>query len=206
MSVVKKNLSGGGDAEFDKITSNANILGVDTIELVWVPHNRLPHYGTIQVSGYQVPIINNSSIAFDEDVQSGTWIDGAVKFFPDDRGVCYALVYDTDVNRDLLASSITNGWYRIVDRRIRDEIFKLAEEKGYSTTVAEVTEIQIKKSIREKNNENHIKELEKKLAEMAEKTKAYEKELEISKGEKVEFIEKKLAGKKLPNRDKIIEG
>lgn len=195
-----KKLGGGGDKDVEKMVETASIVGVDLIEMIWLPKNGLPYFAVAEVIGYKVPIINRNSNIFD-DVQANGWIDGTLKFYPDATGRCWGYVYDTDENRELIASSLTNNWFRVIDKRVKEEIYKLAEERGWETDAMTESQFLVKKSKREKEAELHIKALEKKIEEFKRKEELAKKELDITKGEKVAYTDKRLKGVKI-DKDK----
>src|SRR4030065_1476713 len=97
MISVKK-LGGGGDSAIKEMINKSNMLGIELIELLWIPRNRLPHLATIDVIGYKVPIVSNSTNIFDDSNPDSEWIDGTVKFYNDDEGRCWGYIYDTETN------------------------------------------------------------------------------------------------------------
>jgi hypothetical protein len=200
MIAIKK-LNNGGDKTVEKMIENSSLLGVDLIELFWSKKRD----DMAQVVGFMIPVVNSSDTLLNDDISSVTWIDGTLHFYPDMKGVCWGYVYDTPQNRELLYYSFIDDWFRIADKKVREEIKKEAESRDIATDAVSKTEILIKKSTREIAAEDHAKNLEKKLQEMKDKMNAVQKELAIAKGEKIEYIDKRLKGVKVPNRDEILE-
>lgn len=193
MITVKK-LGGGGDIAVTTMINNAAMLGVDIIELLWIPRNKLPHMGVIRVSGYKTPIIDAGANIYEDGSPSSDWVDGTLKFYPDDNGHCWGYVYDTKDNRDLIASSLANGWYRIVDSKIKDEIIKYAKSMGYRTEPYPTTQILVKKNSVEKAAEARIKEMQEAEFALKEKLRLLEEELAVAKQEKSTHLNKRLRG------------
>lgn len=202
MITIKK-LAGGGDAAVKEMLEVAAMLGIDVIELLWVPRNRLPYMYTMEVVGYKFPIIDKNTNLFNDDVSPSSWIDGTLKFYPDTSGRCWGYVYDIDENRDLVASSLVNGWFKIVDKRIRDEIIEYAQSKGYKTEPATAINILTKKSQGEKETESKIANLKKALEDAKERSALLEEELAKSKGDKATHINRRLRGMKKPQKAEI---
>jgi len=200
MIAIKK-LLGGGDTAVKEMINNASMLGLDVIELLWIPRNRLPYPNVLDVIGYKFPLISGGTNLYDDVLPSSEWIDGTLKFYPDDSGRCWGYVYDTDENRDLIASSIVNGWFKIVDKKIREEIFKLAVEKGYHTEPYPETKILVKKSVNEKANEEKIKTLMQKEEDLKDRLKFLEEELLKAKGDKATHINRRLRGIKVQQEE-----
>jgi AraC-like DNA-binding protein len=189
-----KKLDGGGDTDVQKMMENASMLGIELIELLWIPRNKLPHYSVIDLIGYFIPLIDKNTNIFDEDKINREWIDGTVKFYPDKNGRCWGYVYDVPENRNLLASSLVNGWFKIVDQKIREQIIELAKNNNLKTEPVPTAPILTKKSISEKNNEETIIKLLKAEEELKMKLKYLEEELERAKGDKASQVNKRLRG------------
>lgn len=195
-----RKLAGGGDLAHEQMIGIANSLGVDVIELLWLPRNRLPFYGIPSVSGYKKPVVDRSTISTFDDIGEGStsWIDCTVSFYPDENGFCYGLVYDCETNRDLLASSLSTNWFKIVDKRVRDEIIELAKEKGYDTDIKHLTDVKIKKSKEEIDAIAKAKRLEDQLEELKMKMSILEKERSRVEDIKEKNKKIRLDGIKLP--------
>lgn len=191
-----KKLDGGGDKEVEALMDEAALLGVDLIELMWTPRGGKPRFSTAEVCGFEVPIGSGGERVSIDNVKS-SWIEGRAKFYPDKNGRCWGYVFDTEKNRELLMGALVDGWYRVVDNKLRAEIEKSASEKGYETEPAKISEVLIKKSKREREAEEHVKNLEKKLAEAQAKEKQWIKELSDAQGKKEAYTDKRLKGVKL---------
>lgn len=193
--ITKRKLSGGGDIKFDEMMSVASSVGVDLVELLYIPRNKLPHFGSPTIAGYQVPIVNTSVVSFDSESDGGArWIDGTVKFFPDENGYCYGYVYYTSVNKDLMASSLSSNWFRIVDKNIRDEVYKLAQEKGYRTEPVPFTELKIIKSEKEVEASKEVEKAQRKIAELEAQLKLATARANIAKQEHAGTVKERLKG------------
>lgn len=203
--LAKRKLSGGGDVVFDKYIAIAGTTGVDLVELLWIPRNRQPYYGTPAIVGYEVPIQDNVMISFDSDGGTCSWTSGSIKFFPDDGGFCYGYVFLTETNKELLASSLATGWFRIIDRDTRKEIEEYAIEKGYSITVNEVTNVSVKKDPYSKTIEKKLAEANAELERLRNQMKAKTKETDFLVNEKKMILDKKAKGVKAPVSENIPE-
>lgn len=197
--IVNRKLSGGGDKEHEIIANTAATVGCDVIELLWLPRNRLPHFGIPRVAGYKKPLLDRTTVSFDDPTVDGiAWIDSDVKFYPDENGFCYGLIFDCEDNRKLLASSLSTNWFKIIDKRVRDEVIALAKELGFDTEPAQLTEMRIKKSRAETELAEKAKKLEDKLEEATLKLRMLEKEHERTLSEVNKNTKNKLSGIKLP--------
>lgn len=193
--ITKRKLSGGGDIVFDEMMSIASSVGVDLVELLYIPRNKLPHFGTPSITGYQIPIVNTGIVSFDGDSDGGArWIDGTVKFYPDENGYCYGYVYYTGVNKDLMASSLSSNWFRIVDKSIRDEVYKLAQEKGYRTEPVPLTEIKILKSKEEVEAAKEVEKAQRKIAELEAQLKLATARANVAKEEHAGAVKERSKG------------
>lgn len=201
--IAQKTLAGGGDTAFKMMSNNAAMLGIDLIELLWIPRNRLPHHGVIDLIGYKVPIINSGSDIYEDERPDSEWIDGTVKFYPDDNGRCWGYVYDTEDNRELLASSLANGWFRIVDKSVRNEIIEYAKKKEYRTEPYPTLQTLVKKTINERESDETVKRLEREKLEMEERVKLLEEKLLKASGEKATIINKRIRGKKVKDQELV---
>lgn len=198
MITVRK-LAGGGDKEHEQMISIANMVGVDLIELLWIPRNKMPYHAVVTVVGYKKPVLDRTEISFDDTGETNTkWIDSIIKFYPDEFGQCYALIYDCPENRELLASSLSTNWFRIVDKSIRSEIIELAKSKGYEIEPTPITVMKVKKSKEEVDAVNKAKALEKKMEEMAIQMEKLKREHAIANNEKNVQVGKRAAGVKVP--------
>jgi hypothetical protein len=191
-SIVKK-LAAGGDTAVEKMLEVASLLGINIIELLWIKEGNQPRMDVSVVVGFQVPIVNNINPQ-DDVVSPNGWVDGILTFYPDAQGRCWGYVYDTEGNRELIASSLSSGWFKVVDKNTREEINKYAESKGYKITITPKTEVNIKRTFREISADKHAKELENKLIDMQEKMERMKKDLEMAKNERQVHIEKRVAG------------
>lgn len=193
--ISKRKLSGGGDIAFDEMLSIASSVGVDLVELLYIPRNKLPHYGTPTIAGYQIPIVNTTTVTFDNESDGGVrWIDGVVKFYPDENGYCYGYVYYTGVNKDLMASSLSSNWFRIIDKNIRDEVVKLAQEKGYRTEPVPFTELKIIKSEKEIEAAKEAEKAQRKIAELEAQLKLAMARANVAKEEHNGAVKERLKG------------
>lgn len=148
--------------------NKCTVAGINVIKLLWAKTRQ----ANASVTGFEIPKfkapsgVSGTSVDLDLNV---TWIRGGVNFNVDKDGRCWAYIADTAINRDILARSFSRNWYRIVDNTLRNELLKLAKEKGYETTIAKKPEINIKISPREKEAVNKVDELTKQIAELQEK-------------------------------------
>lgn len=200
MISVKK-LHNGGDKKVEEMIETSALLGVDLIELVW----NKKRSDIAQVVGFKYPIIDGNNSSIDVGVSAAGWIDGTINFYPDKNDVCWGYIYDIPENRDLLYGSFSCNWFKIVDKKVRDEIAAEATAKGFATDPTEKTEIIIKKSTRELAAESNAKNLALKLEEEKQKIKRLEEQLKLATGEKTNYQERRLKGIKVPNRDDILE-
>jgi len=195
MISVKK-LSGGGDVAVEKMIENASLVGVDLIEVRWVTKNNLPRWSVAQINGFKVPNMNGISFE-DDNAHVSSWIDSTLKFYPDANGRCWGYIYDTPENREYIYSSISNNWFVVVDKKVREEVFNEAKEHGFNTDVVNKNEVSIKITTRERDAINKTKLLEKQLEDLERQKKALEDKYLVAKGEKSVITEKKIKGIKI---------
>lgn len=198
--VDSKRLSANGDKVIPLMIETSSLLGIDLIEVVWTPRNGQPRHTPAEIIGFKFPVMGD--VTFTEDViEANGWIDGTLMFYPDSAGRCWGYIYDTPENRHLICTSLSNGQFRIVDRRIREEIYKEAEETGYASKPAERTEVMVKVSKRERDAEDKIKNAEKRIEDLERMLKIAKEEADISKNEKLVRVEKRLKGVKIPDKE-----
>jgi len=195
-----KRLSGGGDTVVEKMMENSALIGSDLIELVWTPRNKQKRFAVARVVGFKVPIVDSNLDITENDITAG-WVDGSINFYPDAAGNCWGYVYDSKENRQLLAESLSNGWFRIVDKKIREEVVSLAKEMDLNVEAAHIVEVLVKKSTREIAAEDHSKFLQQKVADLEEKLKKFNAALSDAEGKKEAFAEKRLKGVKIKRTD-----
>lgn len=188
----------------DNMIDTANQLGIDIIELLWTPFNGAPVYAIQEIHGYKFPIMGNINV-LSESTDASEWVEGILKFFPDGKGRCWGYCYDTPDNRHLIKTTLSTGWYRIVDLKLREEIIEEAKIAEIPTDHTQRTDVQIKKSKREVEAEKHAKELAERLEETKKKMKKIEEELALARNEKQVRVEKRLSGVKIENREELIE-
>lgn len=208
LATVRK-LGGGGDKDVEAMLENAASLGIDVIELLWLTKTGGPRWSIAQIVGYKFPVIgkpNGNSV----DIQASQWVDGTLKFYPDNNGRCWGYVYDTEENRNLIYRSLANGWFRVVDKKLRDQIEAEAHERGIGTTILPKNQVNVKKSIAEVEATKKTQELEARLAEMQRKMEETQKQLEIANNERMVRLDKRAKGSPIPIdlsiSDKILEG
>lgn len=193
--ITKRKLSGGGDINFDEMMSRASSVGVDLVELLFIPRNKLPHYGTPTITGYQIPITDVTTVTFDGDGEGNSrWIDGTVRFYPDENGYCYGYVYYTDTNKELMATSLSSNWFRIVDKSVRDEVIEYAKKRGYRTEPVPFTELKIIKSKDELEAAKKVEKAEARVRELEAQIKMASIQANISKETHGEIVKERLKG------------
>ena len=193
-------VEGGPDIKkFLELASNA---GIDTIELMW---NDLRKQSA-QIIGVEYPSVyvrknEKRSGRVDFNV---SWIDGDIRFYPDQNDRCYGYLADTENNRIFLAKMIMHDKFMVVDPSIRKEIEALAKEKGYQTTVVDVVDegsYKYVKKDREKDRyEEQIRKLEQQLAITTESLKEI---MSVKSAEK--SSEKLQSDEKCINPDDVVE-
>lgn len=201
-SIVRK-LGGGGDIDVEKMIETATGTGIDLIELLWTKDTGT-RPNIAKIIGFKFPIVSSPD-SFSVDINVQKWVDGQLKFYPDQNGRCWGYVYDIPENRKLLCSGLSNGWYKIVDKKIKEEIEKEAKELGFNITITPKMTENVKKTFREVAAEKHAKELENKLHDMEEKMNRMKKDLEITKNERQVHIENRIKGTEIPVIDKPID-
>lgn len=203
--ITPKKLQGGGDIFLEAAIENSAVMGADLIELLWNNKNGVSRFSIAEVAGFKYPVVGNIQYGA-SSVEDGLWVEATLKFYPDGKGNCWGYVYDdpSGHNRRELRRSLINGWFRIVDKSVREQIVKEAEQEGLETKPRDKREIHIRVTEREKQAQNHAKVLERKLEETAEKMKKLQEDLAIAKNEKLVRQEKRLKGVKVPNRDAIL--
>lgn len=204
MSINTKKLSPSHADIVDNMIDTANQLGIDIIELLWTPFNGAPTYAIQEIIGYKFPIVDNLNILADT-TNASDWVEGILKFYPDGKGRCWGFLYDTPDNRELIYTTFSSGWYRIVDSKLREQLLAEAALKEIPTDKAQRTDVQIKKSKREVEAERHAKELAERLEDTKKKMKKIEEELALARNEKQVRVEKRLTGVKIENREELIE-
>lgn len=204
--ISSKNLTSGGDVDVPKFVDISVSTGIDLIELMWVPRDGQPRATAPEVHGYKYPKVIDDGDFFAETVNV-EWVDKPLKFYPDNNGRCWGYVFDTEYNRKKLLNSFSNNWFRIVDKKIRDELMKEAEEAGISTKPAEKVQFIIKKTKREKEAEDKIKATERKLEDLEKRKKELEEALAEATGKKIEYVGKRVKGRIPKDRkEQILNG
>lgn len=204
--ISSKNLTSGGDVDVPKFVDISVSTGIDLIELMWVPRDGQPRATSPEVHGYQYPKVIDDGDFFAETVNV-EWVDKPLKFYPDGSGRCWGYVFDTEYNRKKLLNSFSNNWFRIVDKKIRDELMKEAEEAGISTKPAEKVQFIIKKTKREREAEDKIKATERKLEELKKRESELKKALAEATGMKLEYVGKRVKGRIPKDRkEQILNG
>jgi hypothetical protein len=202
--VVLKKLDGGGDKALEKMVEDASVIGCDLIELLWLTKNGQPRWSIAQIIGFKYPVVGKAGNLLD-DVQAESWVDGTVKFYPDVNGRCWGYIFDTKENRELIYSSLSNGWFRIVDKTLREEIMKEASERGFKTEPTSKKEEMIKKTNRELVAEKRAKTLEKELEETKKKLEALVRESLYINNEKMVSVQKRIEGNPLPSNEEMMQ-
>ena len=204
--ISSKNLTSGGDVDVPKFVDISVSTGIDLIELMWIPRDGQPRATSPEVHGYKYPKVIGDEDLFAETVNV-EWVDKILKFYPDGSGRCWGYVFDTEYNRKKLLYSFSNNWFRIVDKKIRDELMKEAEEAGISTKPAEKVQFIIKKTKREREAEDKIKATERKLEELKKREKELEEALAEATGKKIEYVGKRVKGRIPKDRkEQILNG
>lgn len=192
--------------EVSKMIDVSVATGIDLIELLWIPRDNNSRATSPEIQGYEFPITTGNEDFFSEVVKVD-WVEKTLKFYPDSSGKCWGYVFDTEYNRKKLRNSFSNNWYRIVDKKIKDDIMKEAEEAGISTKPAEKVQFIIKKSKREKEAEDKVKATERKLEDLEKRKKELEEALAEATGKKLEYVGKRVKGK-MPKdkKEQILNG
>lgn len=193
---IVRSLDGGGDQVVRGMMNTSASIGVDIIELIWTK-DRGPRYAIARVFGFQFPVVNASS-AFDGDITANQWIDEQLKFYPDSEGRCWGYIWDTPANRYLLCQSLSTGWYRIVDKKVREEIIKQAQEMGLSTEAMQQTIVNVKKSVVEVKAEKEAAEYKAKMLEMQRQLEVMQRKFEEATNVRNVSVEKRLKGTPVP--------
>lgn len=196
MNLVVRKLDGGGDTEVQRMIESATALGIDLIELVW----NKKRADLAQIVGFKEPVFSSMS-PLDTEIQADKWIDTTLKFYPDQNQFCWGYVFDIPENRELLQTSLSNGWFKIVDKRIRDEIVQEAQAKGLKTDITPKREVNVRKTEREKLAEKKTKATEDKLQDAMNMVEHLRKELEEAKNERKVHIERRLEGTPVPQEE-----
>jgi len=204
--ISSKNLTNGGDIDVPKFVDISVATGIDLIELMWLPKDGQPRATSPEVHGYQYPKVIGDEDFFAETVNV-EWEDKPIKFYPDNNGRCWGYVFDVKENREKLLNSFSNNWFRIVDKKVREEFLKEAEELGLPTKPAEKVQFIIKKTKREKEAEDKIKATERKLEDLEKRKKELEEALAEATGKKIEYVSKRVKGK-IPKdkKEQILNG
>jgi hypothetical protein len=175
-----------GEKEVEKIINLASQGGYGVIELVWSMFRK----SNTKIIGFEIPIDDSSrersnpnSLEIDLTTSIKTVV-GIVNFYVDDGGRCWGYVIDTPYNRDQIAKSIKTGWYKIVDAKIREDIYKLAEQKGYETTIAKKQIYGTKVSHTEKALKQELEDTQKLLRDMQKKQEELQRRLDVANGDR----------------------
>lgn len=204
--ISSKNLTSGGDVDVPKFVDISVSTGIDLIELMWVPRDGQPRATAPEVHGYKYPKVIGDEDFFAETVNV-EWVDKPIKFYPDGSGRCWGYVFDTEYNRKKLLYSFSNNWFRIVDKKVREEFLKEAEELKLPTKPAEKVQFIVKKTKREKEAEDKIKATERKLEELKKREKELEEALAEATGKKIEYVGKRVKGRIPKDRkEQILNG
>ena len=198
-----KTYSGGGDKEVESMIGTSALLGVDLIEVMWIPRTGNPRWAVAKIAGFLFPIVRNVDPT-KEDITADSWIDGTLKFYPDPNGRCWGYIYDCPENREKIYNSMSTGWFRVVDKKLRDELIEEAKAKGIKTDRNIRSQSITKKSRTEKEAEDKAKSLETKLFHMEEQMKKYQKELEEAKNIRQVKIEERIKGISIPDSKEVI--
>lgn len=186
-----------------RLAENCDSLGIDIIELRYI-HRTGQQVDpgspfTVEIVGYEFPKLG--SFNYNSTQPEGMWAEGTLVFYSDANGIPWGYVPDTPKNRQLIKTSLSTGFFMVTNGRLREEIIREAKEEGIDVEIPSPTEVGIKKTKRERQAEQHATNVEKKLKEMEDMKRKLEEELAIAKGEKVQHINKRLKGVKIPNRD-----
>lgn len=197
-------LGGGGDKAIPQMIENASLLGIDLIELLWTPITKQKRFSIAQIIGFKIPVMGDVDITNDV-VEASGWIDSTLKFYPDTNGNCWGYCYDTPENREILYRSFANSRFRIVDKKIRDEIYNEAVKRSFTVEPPVRTEVMVKVSTREKKSEEYAKTLEMELREMKIKLDQKQYDLDVAQGKKLAKAEHRLLGVKIPNKEEALD-
>jgi hypothetical protein len=156
-----------GEAEVRRFIDRCTQSGIDVFELCWTFFRK----DTPCIVGLDEPIITkggSTNFVATMDYTVNYNQDGILRFYPDEEDTCWGYLADTNRNREWLAGTLKNGWFKIVDGHARDEIKKLAIELNEPTEVIPTDALKgyLKKD---------PKEIE--LEKMIKKTQALEQEL-----------------------------
>lgn len=197
MTISLKGLSGGGDKDVEAILENASILGIDVIELMWLPKNGQPRWDTAEVNGFKVPRIGKLT-GVEDTIRAEYWYDGTAKFYPDKNGRCWGFVYDIPENRKLLYHAFRSNWFKIVNNELREKIKKEAEDLGINTERAIRKEVNVKKTVREREAEKIITGNQNKIESLMAQLADLKRELDVAKNIKQVSIDNRVAGSPVP--------
>lgn len=200
--LVKRRVITGSD-DIDSIFDDAASCGVDLIEICWSKARP----SVAKMYGYEIPKLRTTStddftINDSVDVK---WIEGVTKCYPDANNRCWGYIYDTEANREKMENSFATGWYFIVDKKIRDEIYQRAKEGGKPTEHKESI-VNVKKTPSERNAEKRASALEEQIRKQEEKMRYLQEQLEKATGEKADLSNKRvLKGVKIKDREAVVE-
>jgi hypothetical protein len=180
---VDRNLL-SGENEVKKLYNLASQAGVEVIELVLTNGDCKSNHKIINFE-IPAPSQKTNKNPYDTKVQLNTDLQviggGTVWFYLSGNGSCWGYVLDTPRNRVKLAHSFGADWFKIVDKKVRDEIVELAKSMDLPTTPNPPPQIGVRYSSKEKEAmkalekaKERAEEAAKKIAEMEEKLKFYE--------------------------------
>jgi hypothetical protein len=198
-----------GNKEVEDLFNAAAQSGHDVIELIWKKFRP----SVAKHWGFEVPTVSDKSVSASNTLEVNLATDvkvecGYTLFYPDENNRCWGYIIDTPINRYKLARSIKTGWFLIVDPKIREEVTKMAADKGWPTEALEKPKYGEKVSNKEKQLTRKLEETQAKLSEYQLKIATLEKEKSKIVGERLEKEEKKpLAGIRIAkDTDKVLEG
>lgn len=202
--------------EAEKLFDLSASVGVDLIEVQYVPPRPTNGKPIVPptIHGYLIPNIDDT-LNVNSDGTVDSWIEGKLTFFVDPNfRIAYGYIFDIEENRELIRTSLSTGWYKVVDKKIRDEIVKEAEEKGYETDVRQKPVVNVRKTKQLIEAEGHIKNLQDKLKEREKEINKIKKMLEETEELKDKHLkrriieDKPLKGIKIKKelREELLEG
>jgi hypothetical protein len=201
MGIITKRKLVSGETENESFFDLASQGGFDVIELVWSTTN----VGVKNIIGFDVPVasINGSGEDYKVDLESDVAaVYGTTIFNPDNNGRSWAYIIDTPRNRKILKKSFRFDWYKIVDQKLRKELFEEAERDGIETSVIQLPEPQVKVTAREKQLKEKFENAQKRERELQEQIAEMRKQLGIAKP----LSGKRLDKNKIKRNDSVLEG
>jgi hypothetical protein len=149
------------DSKVKRFINACNNANLEIIELLWNQFSEYPN----SVWGFDIPkfVKNESADVLSSVLNNHTMFNGKTYFNPDNDGRCWAYIVDTENNRAILINSFVDGWFSIVDNKLREELILEAKRQAKPVEAAAKPNMNLKMTTRE---EQALKQLAKEQEKM----------------------------------------